>query len=381
MKKLLFISASNFDNLNSGGGKGSLRNYKLIKKFFDIDLIYLSRDFSKIDNKIVLSSTKNKIHTAISELCLRSSYLSLSSEKKILEIVKKRNYIFIFLDSSNYGRLAKKIKKINSEIKIFSFFHNIECDYVKAIIKTEKAVLKYLNYIKLRSSVYNEKLAIKYSDYLITLNSRDTRRLYEMYGGKSDLELPITFEDRYFKDINIKNSLNEKEYILFVGSLFFANYHGIKWFIENVVPFINKKLLIVGKDFETKKLELERENVEVIGSVDDLTPYYLNASCMIMPIFEGAGMKVKTAEALMYGKTIYGTTEAFEGYEIEHDKVGGLCNTKEEFIKKINSDQNIKFNEYSRKIFLEKYSFESSEEIFKKFLENNKIIYKKEEIK
>lgn len=38
---------------------------------------------------------------------------------------------------------------------------------------------------------------------------------------------------------------------------------------------------------------------------------------MVMPIFSGSGMKVKTAEALMYGKFLIGTKEAFEGYEID----------------------------------------------------------------
>ena len=36
--------------------------------------------------------------------------------------------------------------------------------------------------------------------------------------------------------------------------------------------------------------------------VDDLAPYYKKAAAVIMPIFMGGGMKVKTAEALMNGK-------------------------------------------------------------------------------
>ena len=373
MEKLLFVSASDFNNLNFGGGKASLRNYNILKKFFYIDLIYLTKNRTFIkNNKNILPRTKNKFHTLVNEVFLYSGYLTFEAEQRILEKITQEEYKFIFLDTSNYGRLSKKIKKINSKIKIISFFHNIEYDYIKAIIKTSTSKLKYLNFIKLRSSKYNEELAAKYSDYCITLNPRDTKRLYEVYGGKSNLELPITFEDKYSKNTN--NLLKEKDYILFVGSLFFANYHGIKWFVENIMPHLNKKLLIVGKDFEIKKIELERENVEVIGSVEDLTPYYLNASYMIMPIFEGAGMKVKTAEALMYGKTIYGTTEAFEGYEVEYNKVGGLCNTKEEFIEKINNDKNEVFNEYSRKIFLEKYSFESSLNRMKEFLEKENLI-------
>ncbi len=37
---------------------------------------------------------------------------------------------------------------------------------------------------------------------------------------------------------------------------------------------------------------------------------------IISPIFVGGGMKVKTCEALMYGKNIIGTSESFEGYDI-----------------------------------------------------------------
>jgi hypothetical protein len=36
-------------------------------------------------------------------------------------------------------------------------------------------------------------------------------------------------------------------------------------------------------------------------------------------------MKVKTCESLMFGKNIFATTEAFEGYELDYDKVGALC--------------------------------------------------------
>lgn len=375
MKRILFLSASDLGDRKSGGNQVSFRNYNLLRKFFEVDSIYFSRELNKINNTSVLPSTKNKFHTIFNNLFLYSQGLTPSSEKKILEIIAKKKYELIFLDTSDYGRLAKKIKKINLNTKVFTFFMDIKYDFSKAVVKTSKFPLKYLYYLIQRSSIYNEKLAVKYSDYLITLNSRDSRRLCEVYGGKSSLELPVTFEDKYFKNIN--NSLIEKDYILFIGSLFFANYHGIKWFVENVIPHINKRLLVVGKDFETKKLELERENVEVIGSVDDLTPYYLNASCLIMPIFEGSGMKVKTAEALMYGKTIYGTTEAFEGYNVEYKKVGGLCNTKEEFIEKINNDKNIIFNEYSRKVFLEKYSFESSVNRMKGFLEKENLIWEK----
>lgn len=373
-KSLLFIANCDIFSDNFGGSKVSYRNYILLKNFFNVDLVnfsYYENEGEKLGNVYTLK-IRNKFYNIMNYFIGYSGYLNFYSEKEIIKILKKNNYDFIFIDSSNYGKLLKKIKKLSYEIKVIVFFHNLEFDFIKDYIKSDKSKLKYIKVIKLLSTYYNEYLAVKYSNYIISLNLRDTKKLCEVYGGKSNLELPVTFEDKYYENIN--NFFKEKDYILFIGALFFANYNGIKWFIENVMPYVNKKLLIVGKDFETKKSELERENVIVIGRVDDVSIYYLNASCMVMPIFDGAGMKVKTAEALMYGKTIYGTTEAFEGYEVEYNKIGGLCNTKEEFIEKINNDKNLKFNEYSRKIFLEKYSFESSVNRMKEFLEKENLI-------
>jgi glycosyltransferase involved in cell wall biosynthesis len=42
-------------------------------------------------------------------------------------------------------------------------------------------------------------------------------------------------------------------------------------------------------------------------------------------------MKTKVAEALMYGKRIIGTPEAFSGYENVAGAAGWVCTTKEDF--------------------------------------------------
>ncbi|AVQ28633.1 hypothetical protein C4N20_11235 [Fusobacterium ulcerans] len=363
IKKMLFISSTDINETNFGGNICSYRNYKIMENFFLIDLI----NFSKLDNKNQFKAPKNKFFTLLNNIFNYAGLLTYSSEKMILDSIKKKKYEIIFLESSNFGKLAKKIKKINNNIKIITFFQNIEYDFIKSRIKREGKIY----YIQLKATYYNEKLAVKFSDYLITLNNRDSGRLLEKYGRNSNFELPITLNDKVIKN----NFKIENSYILFVGSLFFANYYGIKWFIENVMPYIeDKKLLIVGKGFEKKKKELQRKNVEVIGTVNNLEKYYTNAICMVMPIFDGAGMKVKTAEAMMYGKTIYGTKEAFEGYDVDYEKIGGLCQTEKDFIDKINKDKGIKFNFYSRKKFEEKYSNESALKSMDIFLKENDLI-------
>ena len=77
-------------------------------------------------------------------------------------------------------------------------------------------------------------------------------------------------------------------------------------------------------------------NVRIVGGVDDLGEYYRRAIAIIMPIFSGSGMKVKTAEAMMYGKPIVATDEALIGYNV--DDIEGIyrCNSAEDFTLAMN---------------------------------------------
>ena len=101
------------------------------------------------------------------------------------------------------------------------------------------------------------------------------------------------------------------------------------------------------------------EVIDVFSDAPDLNIHFDWADIMILPIFKGSGMKVKTCEALMFGKHIIGSKEAFEGYDLDYDRVGGRCETKEEFIDCINrfrDEPRPKFNFYSRDQYLKLYS-------------------------
>ena len=47
------------------------------------------------------------------------------------------------------------------------------------------------------------------------------------------------------------------------------------------------------------------DRLQVLGYVEDLNKLYASVRFMVMPILSGSGMKVKTAEALKYGKFIF----------------------------------------------------------------------------
>jgi hypothetical protein len=268
------------------------------------------------------------------------------------------------LDGSIFGHIAEKIKKFNSKLKIVTFFHNVEFDYVS--VRCSKLIK---NFVYKHLARQSEIRIIALSDYLISLSVRDRLRVYDLYGTKTNRIIPITFNDKLVENCKTENFIGDNKNIcLIVGSLKNETYYGVKWFTHNVSPYINAKTVVVGKGFETKKRELSINNVEIVGKVDDLSFFYKNAQCVAFPIFTGAGMKVKTAEALMYGKTLFGTKEAFEGYEI-NSNTGCLCENATEFVTNINNffANDVRgFNNFSRILYEKNYSIECSDALFSK---------------
>ena len=156
---------------------------------------------------------------------------------------------------------------------------------------------------------------------------------------------------------------------MFLGAYFPANVEGIEWFVKEVLPHVDIRMQIVGKGMEKlKEADWMRPDIDIRSNVPDLEPLFEAADIMVLPIFKGSGMKVKTCESLMYGKNIIGTPEAWSGYELDYAKAGGCCYTPAEFIASLNdfcTNPRPRFNAYSREVFVEKHSADRMVEKFR----------------
>jgi glycosyltransferase involved in cell wall biosynthesis len=264
----------------------------------------------------------------------------------------------VFVDGSNLGGLVKAVKQNLPHVEVITFFHNVEARFFWGAFRQDMALrslaVLIVNYL-------TEKKSVRFSDKLICLSSRDSSLLHKLYGRPATHLSPIALHDKLPKGMPSTLGETRPKYTLFVGGDFYANRAGITWFVKNVVPRINIKTCIVGKGLEDLKNVLEVEGrVEVIGAVDCLADWYQKAHFVIAPIFDGSGMKTKVAEALMFGKRIIGTAEAFSGYEDIATKVGVVCSTADEFVSAIQSATNEvlqMFDPELRKIYEDDYSF------------------------
>lgn len=353
------------------------------------NILYIGYDFSegKIGGNIVRKNNylmlKDIFHENMYEYFIKTNkktkdilqnYLTLSfngqkkeNEKNIIDLIEKEKIEKIFFDGSIFGNLYLKIRKKFFNIEIITFFHNIEKNYFKERIRVEGIT----RYLLLPSIIYNEKLSIKNTNKIITLNRRDTLELKKEYEKHLDNklieEIPIFMKDRFEEKREVKRC-NYR--YLFIGSGFYANVQGITWFIENVLPCVEGKLLVIGKGMEILKKKFDNNmKLEILGTVKDIEEYYYEDNIIISPIFYGSGMKTKTVEALMYGKYIIGTKEAFVGIEDnEIEKIGILCESRLEFIQNIRKLRSIECK--SREVYLNKFSYIEAKKKFEKIFIN-----------
>lgn len=354
--KLIYLSHQLNNGTAYGGGLVAHTNLKLIQSLSFVEVKVFSVSESYLEGCYHAKRTKNKIHTALSNLLGLSATLTYSSNKKLVNAINKANPDIVWTDSSLFGKTIKELKRLNSKIRFISFFHNVEYDLQKYRVKKQNI----LYVASLYSDWINERLTCKNSNKIICLHKEDAKRICEIYKRTPDFIHPITL---------IKNNLNytpsnfEKKiskYILFVGSLYGPNIEGLDFLANKVMPYTDRRLLVIGKGLEKIKHKYLYKNIDILGTVDDLEPYYNNAECVVAPIFTGAGMKVKIAEAMMYGCPIIGTTEAFKGYIIPAlNKCIQIANSPAEFLNALNKELPYKSRDEIIKIYLTNYSAEA----------------------
>ncbi len=287
--------------------------------------------------------------------------ISSKSIARVLECIAEEGINQLFIDGSNLGELAMQARKTFPALDITVFFHNVEAvffwDSFKQVKTARALAICAVNYLA-------ERKAVRASNRRICLSGRDSDGLKRLYGRTGTDISPMAVMDML--PSQPKSTMVDAKYALFVGGIFYANVSGIRWYAKHVAPFAQIRTLVVGHGFLKYKSELEQYGgIEVIGGVENVSPFYINAQFVVAPIFGGSGMKTKVAEALMFGKRIIGTSEAFSGYESVAKRAGLVCKTAEGFLDAINAicaHDCPDFDQRLRTLYLNEYSYPAAQE-------------------
>lgn len=304
------------------------------------------------------------------------------------------DYDLVYLEYSRYGFIARLAK--NKLKKLVIRVHNVEKDYYDIRITEIRSLSNILRLLIKRMLITRqESICLSSADSIICLTDADKKRLAELYPTKLEQKelavIPVALEQPQRLKVNQPLFVDDEEdnpYLLITGSLWFGpNAEGAAWFIKNVWQrllaenhFISKKYKLViagsrpGKGIQA--LASCQENIELIDSPRDMKPYFEKASIYLAPIFSGAGIKVKVAEALSYGLPVIGTSHALTGYRIidrengyRADDAGAFSDSLEHYIRlSVKAKNKIRIKAYQ--LFQDDHSIEVSKKLFQQIIYN-----------
>lgn len=358
---MLFITA--FPPNNKSGGQ--LFTYNVLndlKQYFDIDLFYFSypgHEYNVIPGVTIIKDLEPSIRNSIRRPYVFPLFTKRLDSGLIKYIKSNGNrYDVLYFDFSQVAYLSKYVKH---KCKVIRCHDVIAQRYFR------------INRILFWWSKVSEARVLMSANKVFVPSEKDSQIIKSLY----DIDSMSTHE--YIVHYTIPKQIEKIEgYILFGVWSRKENFEGLVWFVDNVMKSkkkqFNDKIYIMGGglDSEYKKKELDPLGIDYLGFVDDCYTEIVKRKAMIVPLFKGAGIKVKVLDSYSTGTPVIGTDVAMEGIP----SVEGLenrVNTVDEFINCLNTFTGIDINEkrqYQREFVL-LYDNKHMGELLNEFMEAN----------
>lgn len=357
MKVLHFIL---YDKLFPPRNGGMLRCWNImeqISKYYDVDVVTSQNDIvDQLQNsgysipetaKFLITSQPNdttrrnnyrgtnKIWLAIK---YRWYYRTLSStDSSLLNIlplfrsIRGNHYDMVVFEHLESLRLHKIIRSLFPKAFIVLDAHNV--DHILLSNSKDKRRLKRIGIME--STLY------KYCDLVLAVSDKDAKAFKKINKKELNIIIIPNGVDTNLNSWQLPDFLSVQKKIIFCGSLDYEpNQLGLTWFINNVWERLVKKhpdliFLVVGKgepgNTLANLLHLT-SNINYIGEVDNVIPYYRQAQCAVVPILQGSGTRLKILEAMSLGVPVISTSVGAEGIAYCNRENIFICNEPDEYL-------------------------------------------------
>ena len=165
-----------------------------------------------------------------------------------------------------------------------------------------------------------ERAALRGAAGVVATSDEESERLRALYGRSADVVVPSA--------VDVPPTSHEpggERTIGWLGSLEYeANVQGLMRFVEegwSALAGEGYRLLVVGGGAPPEVRELaDRPGVELLGYVERLEDVYARLGAAVVPLWRGAGVKLKTLSFMAAGVPVVGTTVAVEGLAGEDER-------------------------------------------------------------
>lgn len=156
-----------------------------------------------------------------------------------------------------------------------------------------------------------ESRALKKADIVLAIQEHEAHAFEILAPNKPIYTVYMPVKYIHLPQVNNKN-------ILFISGDSDLNRNGINRFIKNVFYHLiktddNINLIIGGGISSFISKTYNHRQIKIIGNVSNLSDFYLLGDIVINPIYQGTGLKIKTLEAISFGKIVIVNPHSIEG--------------------------------------------------------------------
>lgn len=284
----------------------------------------------------------------------------------ITELHKKHKFDVAIVE---YVFMSRALDNFGSDVIKILDTHDVFTDRHKRYLKQGQKPVWF------STSKKEESCALNRSDYVIAIQKREA----EFFARACNKKVVVIGHNIDLH--NCDESVVEKNRILLVASTNKINIQAVKYLVNEIMPKVVKKiptaqLAIAGGICECLP---DYKGVLKLGIVPDLTPIYCSATVVVNPVTIGTGLKIKTIEALAYGKPLVTTSTGADGLESNSGESFYVSDKPDEFanfIIKILNSKDIRVGLSKKSLELVSSMNASNIEILSTILEENRNIEK-----
>lgn len=340
-KKILLLATYPIKNPQHGGQKRVDALVRLYKKHFasvKFSAIFYGGFYSSYskDDIALKGESRKKIEVSPFTGDLISGealYKDTYARKKIIKLLTTYKPDIIEIEQTfPYAGLKKILSELNINPPIILSSHNIESDMKEEMLRgMGMPVNDRVPVVKAIGEL--EKELTKRAQLVIAVTEEDAtwhrangaKKIVVAPNGIAPIK-PTSSGVKYWNDY--KKSHNVNRLVTFVAAAHPPNWNGFLAMVGKAVGFIppDTKLLLAGsiadyfKDNVNNNEPLDNtfwQRAVPVGRLSEerLAGLLASTDVLLLPIIEGGGSNLKTAEAILSGKKVVATNFAFRSYE------------------------------------------------------------------
>lgn len=311
-----------------------------IKKFdtekYGIETFLIIKDDSILDTIGRISGAWTKVYPWHKRGGVSSytTYLLLKTLNKVKKIFMPH---VIELDWTDMVYHVGDIQKVFPDAEIIGVEHDITFQSTYRKYKNElNPILRPYRWMRFHNVKTCEMKAISRLDIVYTLNIKDDKILEDHGVDKGKRRIMIPYYHRSF----LERKPSKKDIIYFGYMRRKENEDAVVWFIKNVMPLLDDlpvRFVVVGGGPSDKLKSYASNKVIIKGYVPEVDSYFACGLCTVVPLRYGAGIKIKTIEAMYSGIPVLANTLGIEGINAKNGRDYLHCETACDFEAAIRS--------------------------------------------